>query len=236
MNIERIKSHIVDDPDGRIYSIPSENDLRLWSVTTTFKALNKSAVNEFRVSRGRELANKERDEAAELGTAIHQSIRRISEGHVYSAFEWSELGIPKPEDERLRNGVRAYDLAKKRLKFTPIISELFVYSTFYGFAGTLDQLAMWNKKVVLIDFKSGDRLFPETWMQLSAYAVALLDTYNIKVDEVWRMRLGRGLPDVRSASYDQDSMDWEQSQKAFMAYLGLQTAASFLYSEGARFW
>ena len=236
LQLERIPNHREKVEDGRIYRIPRENDARLWSVTTTLKVLNKPAVNESRVTKGREVADKERDEAAAIGTAIHNAVRQIVEGKIFGGFEWAALGIPTESDERVRNGVRAFMVFQKELKFTPMTPELFVYSMLYDIAGTLDLPAMWKRKLIIMDFKSSPFLYPETWFQLAAYAMAFTDCYEMKVDEIWRVRLDRGVSDVRSARFEQDSRSGSQITEAFEGFLGLQAAAKYLYSEGARYW
>lgn len=66
-----------------------------------------------------------------------------------------------------------------------MIHEKTVISKQYGFAGTLDLLVKFRKsnKVYLIDVKTGKDIYPEAYLQLSAYKQALREE-NITVDHI----------------------------------------------------
>jgi hypothetical protein len=101
-----------------------------------------------------------RDRAADAGTAVHAAIEATVKGTI--APRWPKLltGF-KTQYERF--------LAAYRPEW--VTSEATVYSRL-GYAGTLDAIARIDGRTLLIDAKSGERIYDETSMQLAAYRYA----------------------------------------------------------------
>jgi hypothetical protein len=103
-----------------------------------------------------------RDAAADRGDLVH------------AAVEAQATGRPRPDlPEHARPFLAAFDrfLAERRPVF--LAAEQTVYSRRYGYAGTFDALAtLPGLGVVLLDVKTGHRVYPEACLQLAAYAAA----------------------------------------------------------------
>ena len=235
MRRKRIEHTVTKDAEGqRIYEIAGLGPLRLRSVTGTIGILNKRYLNLHRERLGTEAADRERDETSEIGRMVHDSIKRLCGGKPYGDYEWRRLGYPLPKndevvaDERVRNGVRAYKRFKNETGYEPVVAELFVYSLMYGLAGTADNIGLLprdgKKLLAILDWKTGDDLYDEVWMQLSAYAVGFAECYGRYPDLVLPVRLDRttGLPVYGKGMVQREYLE------AFTAFRGLQRAADWL--------
>ncbi len=100
--------------------------------------------------------------AAGLGDAVH------------AAVEASATGQPRPElPAEAAPYLAAFDrfAAEHRPGF--LLAERTVYSRRYGYAGTFDAVAaLPGLGVVLLDVKTGRRVYPEVCLQLAAYAAS----------------------------------------------------------------
>ncbi len=103
-----------------------------------------------------------RDTAADLGDLLH------------AAVEAAATGRPRPD---LPDHAAGYLVGFERFVAdrTPgfLLAERTVYSRRYGYAGTFDAIAtLPGADVVLLDIKTGNRVYPEVCLQLAAYAAA----------------------------------------------------------------
>ena len=237
--LDRIQHTVETGKDGRKYTIIDGQTYVLDSITTNLRVLNSPELNDWRVKYGREESNRLRDEGALIGTMVHEAGVRLFTGNGYGSFEWSLLGHPTAEDERVRNAVCALALLMQELKLLPVGAEWFVWSKEYLFAGTCD-LPAWTDEthsaVDIYDWKTSDRIYPKVWMQLAPYAVAFTECYGIPVRRIIPVRLDRGLPTARSIKYGASQFkEGEQIDEAFEAYLHAQELGNWIKSQGGRY-
>jgi hypothetical protein len=103
-----------------------------------------------------------RDAAAELGDLVHAAVEATASGRARPTL--------LPQAEPYLAGFDRF-LADRRPVF--LAAERTVYSRRYGYAGTFDAIAsLPGHGVVLLDVKTGHRLYPEACLQLAAYAAA----------------------------------------------------------------
>jgi hypothetical protein len=104
----------------------------------------------------------QRDTAADLGDRIH------------TAVEAAATGRPRPDLPDPAAGYLAgFDRFMAERKPMFLLAERTVYSRRYGYAGTFDAIAILpGLGVVLLDVKTGNRVYPEVCLQLAAYAAA----------------------------------------------------------------
>ena len=213
------------------------------------------------VKHGRDESNRLRDEGGSIGTMVHEAGVRLFNGNGYGSFEWSLLGHPTADDERVRNAVCALRLLMQELKLIPVGAEWFVWSKEYLFAGTCD-LPVWTDEthsaVDIYDWKTSDRIYPKVWMQLAAYAKAFEECCGIPVRRIIPVRLDRGpkiLPldadgnPIRRVKYELGDTikgpdgkpirrlfkEGEDIDRAFEAYMHAQELGQFIKSEGGRY-
>ena len=122
-----------------------------------------------------------RDERAEVGTGIHETIEALHTG------SWD---FPVLDDEQHRI-MEQWALFNERYEVTPHLSEFTVWSLQHDYAGTADGL--WDildretgefYSNVVVDLKTSKNTWPEHWMQLAALRGA--DVIMVKDAEgVW---------------------------------------------------
>jgi hypothetical protein len=103
-----------------------------------------------------------RDQAADLGDLVH------------AAVEAAATGRPRPElPDHAAGYLVGFDRFVAHHKPGFLQAERTVYSRRYGYAGTFDAIAtLPGLGVVLLDVKTGNRVYPEVCLQLAAYAAA----------------------------------------------------------------
>jgi len=121
---------------------------------------------------------KVRDKAANEGLDVHKLIER-------GEYEVDKL---PPQAKSYIEAYEAWcaDMPHKRLG-----AEQTVYSREHKFAGTMDKLIQLDDgKVVLVDIKTSNNLYPEMGLQLSAYKHAILELGIVsKIDTIAILQL-----------------------------------------------
>ena len=230
--------YALETVDGKhIYTIDDGEPIVLESVTTNLRVINKPGVNAWREKLGREEATRLKEQGGDIGTMVHKAGLRLFKGEGYAQYEWSQLGCPTPEDERVRNAVCALELLRKERNIVPMAAEAFVWSRDYGYAGTVDLAADNSDGTVdLYDWKTSGALYPEVWLQLAAYAVAFTASYGVEVRRIYPVRLDRGRADARSVRYEADeSMEGDDTTTAFNAYMHAQELGKWIREHGGRY-
>ena len=153
------------DKDSQFYYVNGRPIVR---VTEVLSVLDRPGLDQWRGNIGNTEADDRRNQAADIGTEVHKYIASINNGHAIENGEWLLLS------EEIKNCLRAYQQAQSKLKFKPVLSELFLIGD--GYAGTADYLAKIKKDLWLIDWKTGTirdpktkKIYPEIHFQLSAY-------------------------------------------------------------------
>lgn len=168
-------------PDGKALSVPSVttvlnlvskgDSLVQWAVNQTMEwvVANRNrlfTMGDESVQKGGKYRWKDfRDERAEVGTGIHETIEAEHTG------TWN---YPALDDEQ-KQIMGQWALFNERYEVTPHLSEFTVWSLGYEYAGTADGL--WDVvdletgeswEGLIIDIKTSKNTWPEHWMQLSA--------------------------------------------------------------------
>jgi hypothetical protein len=125
--------------------------------------LSKMAVTAGPESAARWLATipgYQRDTAADIGTRIHRLVEQLARG--------TEPEVTA-EEAPFVDGYRRF-LAAFRPRFLAV--EEMVASLRHRYAGTLDAIAVMGGQTWILDVKTGSGIYPETALQLAAYASA----------------------------------------------------------------
>ena len=147
-----------------------------------------------------------RDQAADIGLRTHQLIESYLEAKKDGlTIAREDSGIP----EIIRNwAVNFLDLEKpfqafvewerqSRIEIT--MAEQRVYSPIHYHAGTMDAIGKRpDGKTVVMDWKTSNRLYPESKLQVAAYSHAYAQMYGEKVSEAWIVRLGKTKPEFEA--------------------------------------
>ncbi len=160
------------------------------------------------IDQARQTPDFKRDQAAGFGTQAHELIDRIIQG--------LEPEVP-PELEAVVNNFMAWRAASG---IDIRLTEAMLYSAKYRYAGSADAIAYRDGKLILLDWKTGNGIYPEYGLQVAAYAKALEEMTGEPVSEAWTVRLGRTGPDFES----QRVVDLDRAFISFRAALYLWRA------------
>ena len=169
------------------WAASTERDMVIQAAANLYEDLPMSAkmskpayVETLRKRLGHEKAHtKELQKACEIGSEAHALI------------EWNlrkELGQrvgDQPQiGEKAAHAFAAYEEWRKRTGIKPIMIEQTIWSRKYGYAGTLDLCADVEEYngLAVIDFKTGRGIYPESSLQIAAYAQALIEMGHAEVD------------------------------------------------------
>lgn len=157
---------------------------------------------------------KAKNGAADIGTMIHEWIEKF----LKAGLERKPLP-KKPLNKEMKNAIDGFlDWTKKnKVKF--LASEQKIYSRKYKYAGTLDAEAMVNGKRAIVDFKTGSRLYPEYFLQSTAYLYARREETGEKYDGgVYTLRLSKESKEQEIEAFEVRKS--ENLTENFRAFLG----------------
>lgn len=113
---------------------------------------------------------KTQEEAGERGKDVHKMVNEFLAGRL------------KQVKKSISGYIKAYQKFKKDIPHRVVVSEKTVWSKKYGYAGTLDHIIkLKSGELVLIDIKTGKRIYDDAGIQISAYYEALAEMYPEKV-------------------------------------------------------
>jgi predicted RecB family nuclease len=147
-----------------------------------------------------------RDKAANAGTLAHDMIEADIQGEFIEVVE--------REDETYmlaRRGYEGYKRWAEQSHLKIIDTEIKLVSEEYRYGGTPDAIGMLGDVLVLLDWKTGKRLYPEALLQLAAYRQLLGENGHGWVQEFHLIRFGK-----EDASYHHHS--WQDLSKAWDAF------------------
>jgi len=124
-------------------------------------------------------------EASALGTRVHDYVEHI----INIWIEFGEMpdvkAILKDEpDRRVWSAVRSFDKWVKDNNFTPISSELQVWSDSNNIAGTLDCIGLTGSDLTLVDWKTSAVIIKSYYLQVAAYYRMFTERTGLKIKKV----------------------------------------------------
>ena len=176
------KRHIYSIRGKVVYGVTSivgildKPALMYWAVNQAVEFIQANlkpgkALDEIQIKTLLEEARKahriKKDKSADTGTMIHTWI----ESYIKARLE-GRKPPQKPVSKEMNNAIEGFFRWAKKNKVKLIACEQKIYSTEYCYAGTYDLEAMVNGKRTIIDFKTGKALYPESFLQASAYLQA----------------------------------------------------------------
>lgn len=174
--------HIYSTGGKNIYGVTSitgvldKPGLKYWAVNKAIEFLYANLVagrslDEVQIKNLLETARREhtasKDKAADVGTLIHKWIS----DYIAAAVKKETLPV-RPVNPEMKNAVDGFFKWAKENKVKILKSEQKIYHTKYRYAGTLDLEAIVNGKRTVVDIKTGSALYPEAFLQASAYLTA----------------------------------------------------------------
>ena len=161
----------------RLYQLPSGD----WvpSITSVTSFYNRKIFMEWRKKVGNDEANRITKKATTRGTDFHEAAQSYLEGKEIS---W---------DNHLPATQFMFHSAKPYLDKIDHIHaiERTLYSEYFGIAGRVDCIAEYDGELAVIDFKTSDKIKPESWLenyfvQETAYACMYYEMTEIPVKKL----------------------------------------------------
>ena len=132
------------------------------SVTTALKII-ETGIGDWKSRVGASEAARVSKVESGYGTKVHALIEADIKGTVAK--------MPKIVPVSVTNAFSAYQQWRLECMPTIIESEKLVYSTLHGYAGTCDAIG----QTAVYDFKTSKKIHPIYWLQLAAYAGAIME-------------------------------------------------------------
>ena len=108
-----------------------------------------------------------KDEAASIGGMIHEWVASY-----VKALAEKKTPPKRPINKEMKAAIDGFFKWAKKSQLRIMRSEQKILSRKWGFAGTLDLEGLVENKRTVIDLKTGNRLYPEAFLQASAYLKA----------------------------------------------------------------
>ncbi len=169
------------------------------SVTTVLTVVNRPQLNKWRVDLGHEEADRQMNEAGDLGTSVHQLCEAIASGEPWAAA-----------DERMELMANAYEDWFNTYVKKVLHVEKTCFHPLYKYAGTCDAIVIikGDRTPTILDVKTGKGLWPEIPLQLAAYQGALV-TERIHAKRRLVVHLNKEKPGViKTKDYYDESRDF----------------------------
>ena len=167
--------------------IPWEVGLAIDYVRDNIELLRQGDVeaNEI-LRRAKDEANKQKDIAAEIGSATHAWVEQHAKG----------LEPEMPDDPKVLQGVVSFLDWVADNKVTFLWNERMVYSKKHGYVGTADfgikfETADHKGKTYMGDLKTGNGIYAEVKQQTAAYLKAIEEESGEHYDGRWVLRISK---------------------------------------------
>ncbi len=198
-----------------------------WSyprITRALEALSRPGLNRWRENVGTEIADETVEQARDIGSVTHDYIKWIIRGFSFNEskegmFRWSQLA------QEVRNSLMSWESFRQTLKPKIKETELLLVSKTYGYAGTTDCVALVNKELEIIDWKTANQLWVEVEFQLAAYAMAYFENTGKMPVRCRAIRLDK---EKGYWSPKTDQVILTDIPRAFKGFLGLFDAYKYL--------
>lgn len=205
-----------------ILQVLAKPALIFWAVNQAIESLEKSwqagiVYDEIQISEhlnNAKMAHRKRlSKAADIGTKIHQWIQD------YIELRLAKKPAPKmPVNKEMQKAIKGFFNWAKKHKVQLIASEQKIYSKKYKYAGTYDLEAMVDGKRTIIDFKTSKAIYPEMFLQASAYLQAKEEETGKKFDGgVAILRLSKATEDIEP--FEVQQVGYEQVQKLIKVFV-----------------
>ncbi len=152
-----------------------------------------------------------KQEAGGVGKEVHEFAEK------YSLYKSGKGDKPElPENNQARNGVNAFLDWYLAHDVEFLEAERLIYSKKYGFVGMADGIAKVNGKKCLIDYKTGNGIYNEHYLQVTGYRIAYEEETGEKLDGALILHFDKKTGEFKTPRFISD-FDHEANIPAFLA-------------------
>jgi hypothetical protein len=155
------------------------------------------------------------DEAADLGNLVHFWL----ESYIKHKLGLNDMPA-EPTNPITARSIKRFKQWEKANDVDWVLSEQRVYSKEYHYTGTLDAVAVINRILTVVDFKTSKRVYDEHRFQTAAYAIALEEEFDDKIEQRMVIRLSKTTGAVTPTILEAEGQFTKQDD--FTAFMGLR--------------
>lgn len=227
--------HIYSVDDKVVYGVTSitgiidKPALKYWAVNMGIEYLKENlkpgvALDEIEIStllaETKSAHTKRLSKAGDIGTQIHEWLEKYVKARI------NKKPVPKrPINKEMQKAISGFFEWAKENKVKLIASEQKIYSKKFHYAGTFDLLASVNGKKTIVDFKTSKAIYPEMFLQASAYLQAKEEELGEQIDGgVIILRLSKESKEI--TPFEVQSVDRKEVDnliKVFISCLNIYT-------------
>lgn len=137
------------------------------------------------------------DQVLEKARFEHREYKENAADIGRQAHDWLDfyfktgIELAYPQNELVVNAIDAAKSWLAQHTITDIQTERKVYSRRFNYSGILDKKAVVDGEKAIIDWKSGNNIWPESRMQTAAYQYAIEEETKEKIDVRWLIHLDK---------------------------------------------
>ena len=209
-------SGILDKPGLKYWAVNQAIDFLLANIEPG-KALDEIEIKNL-LENARIAHTQTKNKAADIGTLVHSWVSSY-----ISAITKKETPPKRPVNKEMKNAIEGFFKWAKESKLKIIKSEQKIYHMKYRYAGTLDLEGIVDGKRTVIDIKTGGTLYPEAFLQASAYLKAReQETGKTYPGGVIILRLSKEDKEKKIAAFEvKKDEDVDTHFKCFLYCLGI---------------
>lgn len=110
--------------------------------------------------------------AADIGSEVHARIEWEFKGELGKERESEAPSLNSPQAKRSFTRFQEW---REQVKLELVDTEKYLFSSLYGWGGTLDTIGKVNDRLAILDFKTGKHVYEEYFLQIIAYKLALME-------------------------------------------------------------
>lgn len=131
--------------------------------------------------------------AADIGTLVHDFayLTELGKTRETEALYNQIIQLPEESKTKILNGMNRFKDWKGKNSDELVASETLIASPTHMFCGKFDRLARRNGKLILDDFKTSNSIYPDHFIQLGAYAIAIKEWLGLDVEALEILRFGK---------------------------------------------
>jgi hypothetical protein len=208
---------------GRPATYRTKDGKRVPGVTTVLRYKDPARLIGWAYKMGKEGRDlqAERDKAGDVGKVVHGWIESEIHGR---SLDLERTSLPSDDLGRAIVAFEAFKIWRKNVNLVVVSTEQPLVSELHSFGGTYDAIAVVDGRPMLMDWKTGGGIYPETIAQLAAYRQLIRENVGNKRDlapeSAVCLRIGKEYGDFHEHRYTSEILDsgWRRFLGAKMMY------------------
>ena len=178
-------------------------------VTRINNVIDKPELRYWYAKTGNEKAKEILKKRAGFGSTLHKLIEVTLKKEELSKSNY---------DPTLIESIELFEKWQGKHKIKPDALEQHLWSDKYQYAGTADYIGMFDGKLYILDWKTSRGIYPEYWLQLSAYLVAFEEQTGIKLEGAGILQIRDGETNFQTKTRDELIRLFEVFKAALVIY------------------